>query len=493
MKKNLLLLASVALLLSTNSFADCRRDTVNNYNVFANNVKSPSARFVSTFDAKGNQLTEQYQFYSNSTFENSKLTTKTYNANNKVLSSVEQTYDAGSSQWVNNKKFELTYTGSNVADSITSSWDAGLSSWTENVRLSYTYNVQGKLLSVVYKNQTVNNSKQEYTYDANGNQTLYENFGWVSGAWVPSLKEERTFNAANKVSVQTNFSYNQGTSSYVNGQQLAFDYDANNNETQKEFRDWNGSQYASGMRETKSWNSSKLTETTRQIFQGNWVTVERNAHIYNVNGLLSEVVAFRLQGGPPTLQIDSRVTYDYNTAGQLTTKANQTYNAQTTQYSTTSSEQRQYSTTGKLTRNIFANIVQGIGLVPNRELLFEYNSSDDLIATETRNGFNVNNSQWNSIVREEYACGTNQVSGIGAVSQMEFALYPNPSIDNVTLVLDGNEFKVVITDMLGKVVFERAGAIEQAVVSTRDFAGGIYFVSVESKGQKGTKRLAVKK
>ena len=132
-------------------------------------------------------------------------------------------------------------------------------------------------------------------------------------------------------------------------------------------------------------------------------------------------------------------------------------------------------------------------MVPNRELLFEYNASDDLIATETRNGFNVNNSQWNSIVREEYACGTNQVSGIGAVSQMEFALYPNPTIDNVTLVLDGNEFKVVITDMLGKVVFERAGAIEQAVVSTRDFAGGIYFVSVESKGQKGTKRLAVKK
>jgi len=493
MKKRLLLLASAALLLTTNSFAECRKDTVNQFNVSNAGVKTSSARWISTFDSKGNQLTELYQFYSNSTFENSKLITKTYNANDRVLSSLEQTYDAGNSQWVNNKKAELSYTGNNVADSAAFSWNAGTSTWTEDVRFTYTYNGQGKILSSVFKELTVNKSKREFTYDANGNETKNEFFSWSSGAWVPLNKEEKTYNAGNNMLTLSIFNYNQGTMTYDKGSQFGYTYDANGNETLKETRNWDGSQYVASLRNGKTWSNNNLTQTTVQFNNGSWVTAERDVYSYNANNLISEMVRFRLQGGPPTLQIDSRLIYDYNVDGLLTTKSDQKYIAQSSQYNTTYNEARTYSATGKLTRVIFGSFSQGVGLVPTQELIYEFNANDDLIATETKNGFNINNNQWNSIVRQEFVCGVNQVSGIASVSDIQFSVYPNPANENVNISLDENASKVVVTDMMGKVVFEQKEANEMITVATQDFAAGLYFVLVESKGQTATKRLVVSK
>lgn len=490
MKKSILLLASTALLLTTNTFAQCRKDTVNQFNVSNAGVKTSAARWISTFDSKGNQLTELYQFYSSNTFENSKLITKTYNANDKVLSSLEQTYDAGNNQWVNNKKFELSYTGNNVADSAYFTWSAGSSSWTEDVRLTYTYNGQGKLLSTVFKELTVNKSKREFTYDANGNETKNEFFSWSSGAWVPINKEEKTYNAGNNMLTFSIFNYNQGTMTYDKGSQYGYTYDANGNETLKETRNWDGSQYVASLRNGKTWSTNKLTQTTVQFNNAGWVTAERDDYVYNAQNLLSQMIRYRLQGGPPTLQIDSRLNYTYNTAGQLTGKANQTYNAQTSQYTTTADEIRNYSASGKLIRLFYANFSQGVGaMIPTQEYLYEFNANDDLIATETKNGFNINNSQWNSIVRQEFICGVNQVSAIAAVNDIQFSVYPNPANENVNISLNENASKVVITDMLGKVIFEQQEVGKTVSISTVNFSKGIYLVRVESNGTTGAKKL----
>lgn len=494
MKKSILLLASTALLLTTNTFAQCRKDTVNQFNVSNAGVKTSAARWISTFDSKGNQLTELYQFYSSNTFENSKLITKTYNANDKVLSSLEQTYDAGNSQWVNNKKFELSYTGNNVADSAYFTWSAGSSSWQEDVRLTYTYNGQGKILSSLFKELTVNKSKREFTYDANGNETKNEFFSWSSGAWVPINKEEKTYNAGNNMLTFSIFNYNQGTMTYDKGSQYGYTYDANGNETLKETRNWDGSQYVASLRNGKTWSTNKLTQTTVQFNNAGWVTAERDDYVYNAQNLLSQMIRYRLQGGPPTLQIDSRLNYTYNTAGQLTGKANQTYNAQTSQYTTTADEIRNYSASGKLTRLFYANFSQGVGaMIPTQEYLYEFNANDDLIATETKNGFNINNSQWNSIVRQEFICGVNQVSSIAELNNIQFSLYPNPALNEFLLETDAIDAMVIITDLVGKVVFEKQLEGDKMIISVADFNTGLYIVKIQSKSENASRKLIVGK
>jgi hypothetical protein len=47
--------------------------------------------------------------------------------------------------------------------------------------------------------------------------------------------------------------------------------------------------------------------------------------------------------------------------------------------------------------------------------------------------------------------------------------------------------------MMGKVVFEQKEVADKVTVTTRDFAAGLYFVSLESKGQKAVKRLVISK
>jgi hypothetical protein len=83
--------------------------------------------------------------------------------------------------------------------------------------------------------------------------------------------------------------------------------------------------------------------------------------------------------------------------------------------------------------------------------------------------------------------GTNV--GITETATIQFALYPNPTTDNVTVALDENITRLTITDMLGKVVFELYEVGSATTVSTSTFAKGFYLVRVESNGATATKKL----
>jgi hypothetical protein len=83
--------------------------------------------------------------------------------------------------------------------------------------------------------------------------------------------------------------------------------------------------------------------------------------------------------------------------------------------------------------------------------------------------------------------GTNV--GITKTATIQFALYPNPTTDNVTVALDENITSLTITDMLGKVVFELHEVGSTTTVSTSTFAKGFYLVRVESNGATATKKL----
>lgn len=498
MKKKLLVLASAALLLTTQSFADCRKDTVNFYNIPAGGAKTQTARNISTFDAQGNQLTELRQINNSGTWNNNRLKTITYNSNNKVLVYLEQLFNAGTSAWDNSKKYENSYTGANLVDTISSTWNPSSSIWEENARISYTYTTQGKVASAIVKLQGVNNNKVEYTYDASQNETKKEFFGWSSGAWIPNSKEERTYNANNKVSTLTNFGYNQGTMTYTNGQQFAYTYDANNNETQREGRDWNGSAYTATIRFGTTWSNGKIAGTFVSANQGTWTTVEQSFYAYDANGNVSSITKQTLQqstpGNPPTLQNESRIEYAYNSSNQETRKSNQIYNKTTMQFSTTYEEVRNYSASGKLARFATFSIGTNPTLLPVNETLYEFNTDDDLVAIETRTGFNVNQGGFNSVTREEYVCGRAATpNGIQAIRESKLSVYPNPAVGTFLLETDAKDAMVIITDLVGKVVFEKQLEGDKMTISVADFNTGLYIVKIQGKSENASRKLIVGK
>ncbi|CAN5389365.1 hypothetical protein BH09BAC1_BH09BAC1_28450 [soil metagenome] len=75
------------------------------------------------------------------------------------------------------------------------------------------------------------------------------------------------------------------------------------------------------------------------------------------------------------------------------------------------------------------------------------------------------------------------------------ALYPNPAIDQLTLVMDATEagmHKVVITDLTGKVTYSTevsVSGLQHFTLPVSTFANGYYLVSVEANGNRSVQKF----
>ena len=93
------------------------------------------------------------------------------------------------------------------------------------------------------------------------------------------------------------------------------------------------------------------------------------------------------------------------------------------------------------------------------------------------------------------------VDGIESVTDLKFSIYPNPSpgflsLDLFTSINISREVNVKITDVLGKIVYEKlfsnnSGHLHQ--LDLHELNNGIYFVTVINENSKRTERIALAK
>lgn len=89
--------------------------------------------------------------------------------------------------------------------------------------------------------------------------------------------------------------------------------------------------------------------------------------------------------------------------------------------------------------------------------------------------------------------------GIGTLSvkevkpSLDFQLYPNPANDWVTIKINDfeNQSRIIISDMLGKIVKEITPKSNQAQLDVADLKKGVYFVSVIAQNGLKTRKLVV--
>jgi hypothetical protein len=483
------LLAFIALLTSSAiAYADCRIDTINFYSVSANgSSKTLTGRHIHTYDSKDSLLTKLELLVQNNVLVNNRRTTQTFNANGKKLTTVVQLWNSTTNDWQNNSKDENVYSGNNRTEQIQWLWSTSINNWYENKRWSYTYPAQqSKPSKVVYTEQTVNKTQTFSTYDANLNETERTNQTWTNGAWVNSNRWLYTYDASNRLTSETpeiwNSQYSQWSAS---GQKTTYSYNASGELLLTTYLQYNDQilNYEAVIKIGNTYGVNGITQVLREQYYGpgvGWKGIYRETWTYS-QGFLSQKLFETLN--PQTEQYDATGKEEYvnNTAGLITQLTKSEWVAQGPGgfFRPTMQQMFNYNSSNKLIRKtlFYPNQLQGI-LEPTNEWIYEYHTTDDLIAYEVKGNFNgavfvVRN-------REEYSCGERQTLGVASIEESKLNVYPNPGSSKIMLETVCVNANISITDLLGKQVYFLKNASSKTVVETSSFSNGIYFVQIES-------------
>lgn len=105
------------------------------------------------------------------------------------------------------------------------------------------------------------------------------------------------------------------------------------------------------------------------------------------------------------------------------------------------------------------------------------------------------NSPYRKLLGTHGLCPTSCALGINEnVNRNNFTIYPNPANDYFILnfTSQSQNIKVIVTDALGKVVFEKYNSRESELkINTSSFSKGIYFVTVSGNGFTEVKKLVI--
>lgn len=120
------------------------------------------------------------------------------------------------------------------------------------------------------------------------------------------------------------------------------------------------------------------------------------------------------------------------------------------------------------------------------------NGTWTLLANDNYNGDTGTINNWTVEI-----CATTAQLATAANQLTDFSIYPNPSRGNFNLQFDnhsGNEIKVNVFDMRGRVIFENKYSNEATFnenIQLNNAQAGVYLVSVTDGNQKLTKRLVI--
>jgi hypothetical protein len=158
---------------------------VTNYSYNSNN--KVISEIYEDYDSEGNITSQTYR------------TINTYNASGNLSQILDQNFE--NSNWVNEGKFDLTYTDNKLTAALGYEWDG--SAWVfgdeDSFKIEISYNANGKVsLSESSEwNGTVwvDADKTIYTYDANNRMIIEDGQTWDGTNWVSEYKNEYTYDA----------------------------------------------------------------------------------------------------------------------------------------------------------------------------------------------------------------------------------------------------------------------------------------------------------
>ena len=400
-----------------------------------------------------------------------------------------------------------------------------------------------------YYKKYSNNEKEEYVYDANGNNTQYEYWYGEGSEWMKNLRIKKKFNDDNNETQTIVFHYNPGNSNWdtISIQHIDYNtagmivakydstkqpystppwqikrvthlYDNNNNDTTVIYAEW----YES----INDW-ATKLT--VRNKFDGEHRLIETSStdgihygnnifYSYNSEGLLDTTKSYRPHqtGSDVTWKLWTRIDYAYTPEGWVSQESIWNYNQQKEDLEPTRQTLNTYNSNGdKLEIIRKTQNSQLTGFENNEKTVYEYDASFNLITDKYYKWFGNPNS-WNLSTTKSYVfidgvlriekymvAGYNypvsksyyyyngEVKTNAPINNFDKAsIFPNPAHSNLTIQNPQLQYNLIsLISTSGKLVLQRAVSGTTATINISKLDDGIYIAVLQ--GNADTKSFKI--
>lgn len=359
-----------------------------------------------------------------------------FNSSNKDIKNFYQNWNSVLSIWENTAKDTSVYDfAMNKTQHSTIFWNTSSNTWFNVQRQLYSYNSSNLKIEEISQtwSTTLNNwenlNKLNYSYNSNSKVTemLYQ--GWIvaSGSWLNNGRVSITYNSFNYPTEEIEQTWSTGLGNWVNFRKTTFAYPSSQIEDQRIIQNWNAS--------TSSWEN-----------------FERVDFDYDINKRKIEEVKYSWNGFSGIWLNSSILSWTYNANNDILTELKQDW--------------------------AFPGVWEN-----EYKYSYHYTPDNHLVAMDYENDWNTTSSTFDTREREEYICRLIPTS----VSDLESAtltIYPNPlSAEKLHIILE-KENTVLIMDMKGKVVYNKAIEAGENQINLSSLQSGLYIVKAGNSIQK---------
>jgi hypothetical protein len=417
-----------------------------NYTYYDNNTDA-----YQTYDANNNVLTSIQQVWNSTsnTYTNDNELTWTYDANNNMLSNTQLQWSTTSNSWLNLNNTINTYDGNNNLTSTTGQvWNNNANAWVNSYKHTYTIGTGNQVASEMdYLWNTNTNTWRisqlsSYMYQNNGqlSQATLQNWDTLSLSWTNTFLRQYAYTTANKPDSELDQKW-VPLSGWADSSKTMYSYDANLNTTRENILIWSSTTYTLDP----------------------WVLIFTKNYTYNSSNDTTSV-AFITQFGNQTQQL-----YTYDSNHNLLTQTYQTWNTTTQSWLNTYRLVRTYD---------------------------NYNN----VSTSTVNNWS-NSNTWGTSqdTRAYYHYETYNADGIPTLTDNDKALliYPSPAGILLNIDLTWNEPQTAIIsiyDASGRLCKQwdvPSGIRYQANTSVSQLPSGTYYMYVKGQTGQASKSFSV--
>lgn len=248
-----------------------------------------------------------------------------YNWNLNVTLQEYYGWDSTLGVWNLNGKYENTYNSDALLEeALVSNWSPQQSQWFDYARRLYYYNGSNQLDSIVeqrfYSGVWRNMTKEEYTYNGNGNVAENARFVWnMSNMWNPILNRVYAYNGAGVVTEILRQSWSNSSLMWFDNSRISYTLDANNQQVLELTEQWsqlNSMWENSGqVYNTFDADGNLIVAITQgwDVLADDWQNSRKVESSYNTDNTIHQVVFYDWEVSDSLWYNDFRITYYYDT------------------------------------------------------------------------------------------------------------------------------------------------------------------------------------